>query len=71
MNQQMHTIISQIITPLHVSTLSCNPQTTCNQYLYSVSITILYNEPTNAHNYFTIYHTATRFDIVLSSSDSL
>jgi len=33
MNQQMHTIISQIITLLHVSTLSCHPQTACNQYL--------------------------------------
>jgi len=31
--QQMHTIISQIITLLHVSTLSCHPQTACNQYL--------------------------------------
>ena len=27
------TIISQIITPLHVSTLSCHPQTACDQYL--------------------------------------
>ena len=27
------TIISQIITLLHVSTLSCHPQTACNQYL--------------------------------------
>jgi hypothetical protein len=27
------TIISQIITTLHVSTLSCHPQTACNQYL--------------------------------------
>ena len=27
------TIISQIITLLHVSTLSCHPQTVCNQYL--------------------------------------
>jgi len=27
------TIISQIITMLHVSTLSCRPQTACNQYL--------------------------------------
>ena len=26
-------IISQIITLLHVSTLSCYPQTACNQYL--------------------------------------
>ena len=26
------TIISQIITLLHVSTLSCHPQTACNQY---------------------------------------
>jgi len=28
-----HTVISQIITLLHVSTLSCHPQTACNQYL--------------------------------------
>jgi len=27
------TIISQIITLLHVSTLSCHPQTACDQYL--------------------------------------
>ena len=27
------TIISQIITLLHVSTLPCHPQTACNQYL--------------------------------------
>jgi len=27
------TIISQIITPLHVSTLSCHPQGAFNQYL--------------------------------------
>ena len=33
--------------------------------------TILYNEPTNAHNYFTNYHTATYFDTIVSSSDSL
>ena len=33
MNQQMHTIISQIITLLHVSILSCHPHTACNQYL--------------------------------------
>jgi len=33
MNQQMHTIIPQITTPLPVSTLSCHPQTACNQYL--------------------------------------
>ena len=32
-DQQMHTIISQIITLLHVSTLSGHPQTACNQYL--------------------------------------
>jgi hypothetical protein len=32
-DQQMHTIISQIIALLHVSTLSCHPQTACNQYL--------------------------------------
>ena len=31
--QQVHTIISQIITFLHVSTLLCYPQTACNQYL--------------------------------------
>jgi len=27
------TIISQMITLLHVSTLSCHPQGACNQYL--------------------------------------
>jgi len=27
-----NTIISQIITLLHVSTLSCHPQGACNQY---------------------------------------
>jgi len=27
------TVISQIITLLHVSTLSCHPQGACNQYL--------------------------------------
>jgi len=32
---------------------------------------IFYNEPTNAHNYFTNYHTATCFDTIVSSSDSL
>jgi hypothetical protein len=32
---------------------------------------ILYNEPINAHYYFTNYHTATCFDTILSSSDSL
>jgi len=32
-DQQMHTIISHIITLLHVSTLSYHPQTACNQYL--------------------------------------
>ena len=32
-DQQTHTIISQIIILLHVSTLSCHPQTVCNQYL--------------------------------------
>ena len=31
-DQQMHTIILQIITLLHVSTLSCHPQGACNQY---------------------------------------
>jgi len=33
MNQQLHTIISQNITLLHVSILSCHAQTACNQYL--------------------------------------
>jgi len=32
-DQQMHTIISQITTLLHVSTLSYHPQGACNQYL--------------------------------------
>ena len=30
------TIISQIITLLHVSTLSCHPETACNQYLANI-----------------------------------
>jgi len=37
-DQQMHKIISQIITLLHVSTLSCHPQGACNQcfqYMYT------------------------------------
>jgi len=29
----MHNYFSQIITPLHVSTLSCHPQWACNQCL--------------------------------------
>jgi hypothetical protein len=33
-----YTIISQIITLLHVSTLSCHPQTACNQYLAKLSL---------------------------------
>ena len=33
MKQQIHAIISQIITLLHVSKLSCHPQAACNQYL--------------------------------------
>jgi len=37
----------------------------------AVGNTILYNKPTNAHNYFTNYHTATCFDTIMSSSDSL
>ena len=32
-DQQMHTIISQIITLLHFSTLSCHPLAAYNQYL--------------------------------------
>jgi hypothetical protein len=32
-DQQMHTITSQIVTLLHVSTLSCHPQTACKQCL--------------------------------------
>ena len=34
-------------------------------------IIILYNEPKNAHNYSTNYNTATCFDTIVSSSDSL
>ena len=43
------TIISQIITLLHVSTLSCHPQTACNQYL------LLW--PTNAQLFHKLSHT--------------
>ena len=117
-DQQMHTIISQIITLLHVSTLLCNTQGTCNQcfqYMYRAFLlfcainnkcTQLFHKlshcymfrlycvilrelvinafkictvhfyyfvlsPTNAHNYFTNYHTATCFDTIVSSSGSL
>jgi hypothetical protein len=104
------TIISQIITLLHVSTLSCHPQTACNQYLaklhehfaqwptnvqlfhklshcymfrhYRVILrqpvintlpsctSILHNDQ-QMYNHFTNYHTATCFDTIVSSSDSL
>ena len=55
-DQQMHTIISQIITLLHVSTLSYHPQTACNQYLYHASSIILYNEPTNVQLFHKLSH---------------
>jgi len=32
-DQQMHNFFSQIITVLHVSTLSCHHQGDCNKYL--------------------------------------
>ena len=54
------TIISQIITLLHVSTPFCHPQTAC---------ILSYDQ--QMHNYFTNYHTATCFDTIFSSSDSL
>jgi len=69
MNQQMHTTISQIITPLHVSTVSCHLQAAYNQYLDKLR---QYFVPwKNTHNNFTNYHTATCFDIIVSSSGSL
>ena len=64
------TIISQIITLLHVSTLSCHPQTACNQYLAKLHKYILCYDQ-QMHNYFTNYHTATCFDTIVSFSDSL
>ena len=66
------TIISQIITLLHVSTLSCHPQTACNQYLahFFFSFVDLYSDQ-QMHNYFTNYRAATCFDTIVSSSDSL
>jgi len=64
------TIISQIITPLHVSTLSCHSQTACNQHLAKLHKYILYYDQ-QMHNYFTNYHTATCFDTIVSFSDSL
>ena len=73
-DQQMHTIISQIITMLHVSTLSCHPQgacTQCLQYMYTCIFCYFVLRPTNALNYFTNYHTATCFDTIVSSSCSL
>ena len=70
------TIISQSITLLHVSTLSCHRQVACNQYLaklhrYVKCSTNFVLWPTNTHNYFTNYHTATCFDTIVSSSDNL
>ena len=49
-------IILQIITLLHVWTISCHPLVACNQYL-------VYND-----HYFTNYHTSTYLDTVVSSS---
>jgi len=37
------TIISQIITLLYVSTLSCHPQGACNQHLAELQLNIIYN----------------------------
>ena len=64
------TIVSQIITLLHVSTLSCHPQAACNQYLYRASLIILYYAQ-QMHNYFTNYHNPTCFDTIVSPSGSL
>jgi len=54
-DQQMHKIISQIITLLHVSTLPCHPQTACNQYL------------AKSHQYFTC--SCWQYNSVISYSD--
>jgi hypothetical protein len=49
------TIISQIITLLHVSTLSCHPQGTFNQYLVKLhqhvkcSISVIVRQSLNKH----------------------
>jgi len=40
------------------------------QYMYRAYFIILYNDQ-HMHNYFTNYHTATCFDTIVSSSDSL
>jgi hypothetical protein len=44
------TTISQIITLLHVSTLSCHPQGACNQYLAKI------HEYENLRKTYAIYH---------------
>jgi len=47
----------------------CRVNYCCNT-LYRASFIILYNDQ-QMHNYFTNYHTATCFDTIVSSSDSL
>ena len=37
----------------------------------NIFFSILYYEPTNTHNYFTNYHTATCFDTIVSSSGGM
>ena len=63
------TIISQIITLLHVSTLSCHPQTACNQYLVKLHKYILYYDQ-QMHNYFKIITLLLHVSTLLSSSGS-
>ena len=56
-----------ILRPLVINTLP-NYTSISNA---AVGNTVLYNEPTNAHYYFTNNHTVTCFDTIVSSSDSL
>jgi len=54
-NAKKCTIISQIITPLHVSTLSCHPQAACNQYFIKLHRYFLLR-PTNAQLFHKLSH---------------
>jgi hypothetical protein len=63
------TIISQIVTQLHVSTLTCHTHTPYNQYLARLHQYFYYDQP--IQNYLTNYHTATCFDNIMLPSQSI
>jgi len=66
--------ISKFLVPSSDNTTLCGLKSVLDGgtgYEIKYYFIILYNKPTNAHNYFTNYHTATCFDTIVSSSDSL